>query len=123
MSTINAANYGDGSSSVPASAVLSGTAKVLALYTTQTSTSLTAGVNISSLTDEASGETTLNFTNDFADTNFKVSGAAKRGGQDEGQVLYPKSQAVGSVLIKTGQGGWSVDDADRVEVLITGDLA
>jgi len=59
--TINAQNYGDGTDSVPASAVLQGTAKVYAEITS--SFALTTGYNVASLTDGGAGLCTINYTN------------------------------------------------------------
>jgi hypothetical protein len=69
MSTINAQNYSDGVSSVPASAVLRGTAKAWATFD-PSSPALTEDFNIASLTDNGTGDFSLNFTNAMSTTTY-----------------------------------------------------
>lgn len=77
MSTINASNYGDGTGSVPASAVLSGTSKANMHYDHQTP-AVGASYNISSVTDDGTGLATPNFSNAFNDTLYRGSGSAQK---------------------------------------------
>ena len=65
MSTISAQNYGDGTDTVPASAVLEGTAKATCAHT-DTGLRATGDYNISSFTDLGVGHYRMTLTNSFA---------------------------------------------------------
>jgi len=69
FTTVNATNYGDGTDSVPASAVLEGTAKAYINYD-QVGVSVSGSYNVSSITDNSAGNFTVNFTNDFANNTY-----------------------------------------------------
>jgi len=73
MSTINAQNFGDGIDSVPASAVLEGTAKAwsYSIYAAGVPAN-TASFNVSSITDLGVGTQEPNFTNAFSGTSYAV---------------------------------------------------
>jgi len=72
LSTVNAQNFGDGTDSVPASAVIEGTAKAWITYAQTTSTT-DDSFNVSSLTDSGGGDATVNQTNNSATSNFDVN--------------------------------------------------
>lgn len=76
MSTIHALNYGNGSNSVPASAVLDGTAKTWARFTTDSPTTLLDSYNVGSLTDNAAGNTLISYTSAMANANSAGCGAS-----------------------------------------------
>ena len=78
MSTINAQNYGDGTDSVPASAVLQGTAKFWVNLDSSTGTPTERNsFNVSSITDNGVGRNQLNFNNAFAAIDYSFSGAGQ----------------------------------------------
>jgi len=62
MSTVNAQNFGDGTDSVPASAVIEGTAKAAAV--------INADYNVSSGTDNGTGDYSYSLTNNFSSATF-----------------------------------------------------
>ena len=68
MSTINAQNFGNGTDSVPASAVLEGTAKAYGCFDV-TATSQ-KDYNVSSATDDATGQQSWSLTNAMSDTVY-----------------------------------------------------
>jgi len=76
VSTINAQNYGDGTDSVPASAVLQGTAKAWAAWDNDGTFTTRETYNVSSLTDDGVGIASLNITNSFSLSilNYLMSG-------------------------------------------------
>lgn len=65
MSTINAQNYGDGTSSVPASRLVEGTLSARA-YLDVSASALLRDYNVSSLTDNSTGDFDFNLTNALA---------------------------------------------------------
>ena len=68
-STINAQNFGDGTDSVPSSAVLEGTAKAACAHTA-TGLRATGDYNISSFTDLGVGHYRMTLTNSFANQYY-----------------------------------------------------
>ena len=72
MSTINAQNFGDGTDSVPASAVIQGTAKAWVNFNGTGTVSIRESYNVGSITDNGSGEYTVNFTTAMPDVNYAV---------------------------------------------------
>jgi len=71
--TVIASDFGDGTESVPTSAVLSGTAKAW-FYYDQPTPSLVNDYNVSSVTDNSTGNYTVSFTNNLASTDYTSPG-------------------------------------------------
>ena len=92
MGTLVVGNISDGTNSILSTYVTSGVATAMALYNQETP-SLIIGKNVSSVTDNAAGTFTVNFTNAY-------SAAQQRGaGGSDGQnnfVTY-ETRATGSV--------------------------
>lgn len=77
MSTIQAANFSDGTSSVPSVYLTNGSAKAWASILM--STGVPSGqddLNVTSYTDIGTGHVRINVTNSFANTAYAVSAAA-----------------------------------------------
>jgi hypothetical protein len=77
MSTLVTATVKSNSSSPPAFQNSSGTqigtlCRVWIQYNTITTTTITGSFNVSSLTDNGTGDTTINFTNALSDANYCV---------------------------------------------------
>ena len=72
MSTLNVSNITDGTDTVETGYVVNGSAKILCNYTSVTTTTIRDSLNVSSLTDLSSGQTTVSFTNSMAQTYFHV---------------------------------------------------
>ena len=71
-----------------------------------------ASGNVSSITDNGTGDYTVNFTNAMPDTNYALSGGASRGSGDTSTngpfavgIFQATTPATGSVRIQTGYGG------------------
>jgi len=80
MSKINAQNFGDGTDSVPASAVIEGTAKAWTHFdATAVTVTSSDSYNESSITDNGGGDFTVNFNNSFASVNYVTHGACGSG--------------------------------------------
>jgi hypothetical protein len=71
MSTLNVSNITDGTDTVETGYVLNGSAKAWATHTS--ATVLRDSLNVSSLTDTATGKTAVNFSNAFADKDYATS--------------------------------------------------
>ena len=70
MSTLNVANITDGVDTVETGYVVNGSAKIHCNYTSVTTTSIRDSLNVSSLTDLSSGQTTVSFSNSMSQTYF-----------------------------------------------------
>ena len=73
MSTINAQNYGDGTDSVPASAVLEGTAKAWVNFNGTGTIATRDSYNVTSLTDNATANYTVTLTSSMSDADYAVT--------------------------------------------------
>lgn len=90
------------------------TAKVWACFTTVTTTALNDSFNVSSLTDNGVGDTTINFTTAMSNANYAtVSGSIG--------VDLLVSQATGSVRLQTYTSVFTLADYALVSVVIFGD--
>lgn len=84
------------------------------------------GFNISSLTDNAVGVTTLNFTNAFPNNNYSVVGQCISPAVANGLFQAPgtsgANQAVGSILVNIITiSPLALADLDYIEAIIVGD--
>ena len=61
-----------------------------------------AAGNVSSITDNGTGDYTVNFTNAMPDVNYSVSGTSSRLNAGDPGILSPISLLVGSAQIQTG---------------------
>jgi hypothetical protein len=80
-----------------------------------------ANGNVSSITDNGVGDYTVNFTIAMEDANYCVTGSAQRGQGRKGLADFGvrnDSIAVGSVGVRTGNGGGYLEDATTVSVAI-----
>lgn len=74
--------------------------------------------NVSSLTDNGTGDCTINFTTDFANANYAVAGAGRKGTGGECYALSTHTPATGSLRVESGYqtsaGVLAVDDSSVV---------
>tara|TARA_Y100000389_G_scaffold191335_1_gene217355 strand:+ start:492 stop:878 length:387 start_codon:yes stop_codon:yes gene_type:complete len=104
-------------------------AKAWANYDTTGTTSIRDSFNHSSITDQNTGDTQLNFTNNLSSGNYSVTAMAGRAGaiasilaRYNDNVAVPTSSLfrVQLIAMDTNHSG---SDADRVAVSTSGDLA
>jgi hypothetical protein len=76
MSNLVVSNISDGTTSVGTGYVVNGAAKVYAKYNTITSTTLTNSLNVSSLTDHGSGDTSTVFISAMTNRDYIVVAGA-----------------------------------------------
>ena len=119
MSTLSVSNITDGTTTVGTSYVVNGSAKVWANYSTVTSTSIRDSLNVSSLTDNGSGNTEIYLTNSFADTNYAHLGESSEFHFAVGNL----TKAVGSFRLTTFNSSHSLNDASQISPIAIGDLA
>lgn len=77
-----------------------------------------ASGNVSSITDNGTGDYTVNFTTAMPDANYAVDGVGKRTGFNEPGTVVPLTYASGSIRIVTGSGSFTLTDSDNVNVAI-----
>ena len=73
MSTINAANITDGTTSVPTGYVVNGSAKAWVNLNGTGTVAIRDSINVSSLTDAATGDYLSNFSSNMASNNYPSS--------------------------------------------------
>ena len=86
-------------------------------YNTVTTTTITDDFNVSSLTDNGVGDTTINFVNNMNDTNYIGAGSTNR--SVDGTINF-SSYALGSVRCVTGNGAGALQDLSIVTGLFFG---
>ena len=70
MSTIIASNISDGTTSVPSTYVVNGSAKAWVNFNGTGTVPIRGSLNVGSITDNGTGNFTINFTNSLADANY-----------------------------------------------------
>ena len=102
--------------------VVNGSAKAWSTFNASSGTPTNLdNLNVSSLTDTATGQTTLNFTNSFTNTSYATNATNGGGGNKNAQY---DSTATSSVLIRTqSMTGGADADHDHVSSSHHGDLA
>jgi len=127
MSTINAQNYGDGTDSVPASAVLQGTAKAWVNFDGTGTVAVRDSYNVSGLTDNGTGDYTVSYSNAFANNDYAPHVTIKYESSGFGSVTASIRRV--SNALTTGSSrfecffGSSDYDCEIVSVTSRGDLA
>jgi len=101
MSTIIASNISDGTTSVPSTYVVNGSAKAWVNFNGTSTVAIRDSLNVGSITDVGTGQYRVNFTNAMPDANYSV--IATVNGADTGTYEFNDSrhQALGVVLSPT----------------------
>ena len=113
---------GGAAESVDASYLVHGMAKASASYN-QTANIVLSTMNVSSITDDATGEHTISFINAFSTAAYTTV-AADSNPQAYGGEYFGVAKTVGNMQMKTaygaGMAGFDVDDDNTITL---GDLA
>ena len=128
MSTLKVNTIQDtsaGSSSTPAQ-IVEGRAKVWVNFNGTGTVAIRDDFNVSSITDNGTGDYTINFSNAMSDTNYSVVLTAcdnESGGSDSRIVISPRTKATGSQRIScNGVSSSSHLDCVQVNAVILGDV-
>lgn len=108
-----------GSASVPSDTVINGSAKAWVNFNGTGTVAIRASFNVSSITDNATGDYTVNFSTAFADANYAVSvgGASVNSGAAFGiGISAPTTSAYR--MIAFGYNGGSLTDQANVYVAV-----
>jgi len=76
-----------GSASVPSDTVINGSAKAWVNFNGTGTVAIRASFNVSSITDNGSGDYTVNFTTAMPDANYSIAGNAGYGAGGSGRYL------------------------------------
>lgn len=96
-------------------------ARVWATFTSTTTTTLHADGNVSSLTDNGTGDTTVTFSNSLASANYScgVNGAFNNTALDAAHQMAPRGyKATGSLRTLTGSSTGVAQDKDVTDVQV-----
>ena len=117
MSTIKTANIANLSgTSTSVENVLNGTAKAWVNFNGTGTVAIRAGYNVSSITDNGTGDYTVNFTTAMLDTNYSVLGTASSYGVIE-QYASP-IRTTTAIKVQSGLLGSTPYDCNYVNVSI-----
>ena len=86
-----------GTASVPSDTIVSGTAKAWVNFDGTGTVAIRRAFNVSSITDNATGDYTVNFTNAMPDENFAVV----FGGQEVGSTNHPCIMSINQAVVPT----------------------
>jgi hypothetical protein len=78
---------------VPSQTVISGSAKAWVNFNGTGTVAIRASFNVSSITDNATGDYTINFTTALADTNYSAQQCASDGSVGAGRLIFGYWQA------------------------------
>jgi hypothetical protein len=125
MSTLQVANISDGTDTVATGYVVNGSAKAGASLNGTATIALRSSLNLSSVTDEGTGQYTHTLTSSMTDTTYRITAAAGGSGDGGGSLRAADpsaSRATGSYKIKVRNASAYID-VDHCESNLFGDLA
>jgi len=123
MSTIQASNISDGTDTVGMENVINGSAKSWVNFDGTGTVSIRESFNVSSITDNGTGDYTVNFENALVDANYTaVDGGARQdnnlGGSGQGHTkIY--LQATTSLNFHGGDSGTGKSDHKVISIVVT----
>ena len=97
-----------GTQTVPVATVAQGSAKAWVNFNGSGTVAIRAAFNVSSITDNGTGDYTINFTTAMPDADYSVSGLAKETGDNtinSSTLMMPLQYATTSVRLGTLQSG------------------
>jgi hypothetical protein len=112
--TLTISTLSDGTNSTSATNCIQGSAKAWVNFDGTGTVAIRASYNVSSITDNGTGDYTINFTNAFADANYSVSGMTQHD-TEMGTMIYgayngsPTTMTTTALRIATAQGNARYD--------------
>lgn len=119
MSTLEVSNVSDGTTTVGTEYVVNGSAKAWVNYGTSGSTASRETFNVTSLTDEGTGNTTITLTSAFTNSDYPYVAE----GANYHATLNTSAKLAGSFRVATFSQTHSLEDTSQVCALAHGDLA
>ena len=123
MSTIQASNVSDGTTTVGTSYVVNGSAKAWANINGTGTITARDSLNVSSLVDAATGGYNYNFTNNMDNTGFITTTSAFRDNDAYTGVFYNDQLTSQTSTRHYNRGATTRTDVDTVYIVVHGDLA
>ena len=124
MSTLSVSNITDGTDTVETGYVVNGSAKAWVNFNGTGTIAIRDSLNVASLTDNGTGDYTVNLSNNTGNANYSVSVSSSSGGASNTDTyVNPYTWAVGSVSIGTNNNAATLTDRSYVNFAIHGDLA
>lgn len=77
-----------------------------------------ASGNVTSITDNGTGDYTVNFTNAMPDANYAVTGTSRSSGVTSGFAIQPETYSAGSIRILTLNSSLNYYDPTQVNIVI-----
>lgn len=123
MSTIVAATLSNGTVSTSTANVIRGSARAWVNFNGTGTVAIRASYNVSSITDNGTGDYTVNFTNALPDANYCITGSAtlSTSGPSAPRTMAPydvSTQTTTSSRIRTGDDTGTVGDMALVCVAV-----
>lgn len=119
MSTITVQTISNGSVSTSSANVINGSAKAWVNFNGTGTVAIRASYNVSSITDNGTGDYTVNFTNAFADANYST---VLTGGNSGGLVAFmaeaSTAPTTSAVRMRTANSSFALVDQLIVNVAI-----
>ena len=106
-----------GTASVPSDTIVSGTAKAWVNFNGTGTVAIRRAFNVSSITDNGTGEYTVNFTNSMADANYSAI-LSTTVLAFEPRIGAPTVYSTSSVRIEVGYGTFINQDQEMVNVTV-----
>lgn len=117
MSTLVAQTISNGTVSTSSANVIQGSAKAWVNFNGTGTVAIRASYNVSSITDNGTGDYTLNFTNAFADTNYAFVGQTRRESPGFGESsVTPGSTDTKTTTALQIRTGFSTTQVDYPEI-------
>ena len=111
-----------GTLTIPVDTVAQGTARAWVNFNGTGTVAIRASFNVSSITDNGTGDYTLNFTNAMVDANYTSIAAASSDGNDntnQGTIVTATHGSASSCVVRSfSPGAGSVVDIDSLAVAI-----
>lgn len=121
MSTLNVSNITDGTDTVETGYVLNGSAKAWVNH--DADTVIRDSLNVSSLTDSATGKTAVNFTNSFGAKDYATSICSMRTSGSNSHYENNGVSGSASALHAVYISGTTAADTNSASVICVGELA
>ena len=124
MSTIVTSNVSDGTLSIPTTYVTNGSAKAWVNFNGTGTIAIRDSFNVASLTDNGTGDYSVNFSAVMANANYVFLGTKANVSTNNDSAIYDQfaSRGVGTVRVTSFESS-NLTDAANINNSIDGDLA
>ena len=123
MSTLNVSNISDGTTTVGTSYVVNGSAKAWVNFNGTGTIATRDSFNVASLTDNATGDSTINFTANMGNSNYNATTIPRINASIKGTVATFHAALNIRVQSRAGSVSGTLTDSDYNCYTIHGDLA